>query len=54
MRHKAFTDADVAAIAARADVDRRTVVRVLAGLPVKGRPGRRIAAVVAEYRQGER
>lgn len=40
-------DAAVEAIAREADVDARTVVRRLAGLPVRGRPGRRIDAAIA-------
>ncbi len=41
------TDAVVDAIAAEADSDRRSVIRRLAGLPVRGRAGRRIDAVLA-------
>ena len=39
-----ITDATVLKIAAEADADPRSVVRFLAGLPVRGRAGRRIAA----------
>jgi hypothetical protein len=42
------TDAFVAAIAEAADVDTRSVVRRLAGLPVRGRGGRRIDAAIAD------
>ena len=55
MAHEASTpspapidDALVAAIAAEADADDRTVVRRLAGLPVRGRPGRRVDAALAK------
>ncbi len=39
---RAIDDAIVAALAREADVDERTVIRRLAGLPVRGRAGRRI------------
>jgi hypothetical protein len=39
-------DSVVADIAREADVDERTVIRRLAGLPVRGRPGRRIDRVL--------
>ncbi len=45
-----FEDRDVAALAELASVDRRSVVRKLAGLPVKGLAGRRIERAIAEYR----
>lgn len=40
-------DATVQTLAAHADADPRSVVRFLAGLPVRGRAGRRIAAAAA-------
>ena len=45
-----ITDQDVEALAAKADVDPRTMVRALAGLPVRGRTGVRVARVLAEHR----
>jgi hypothetical protein len=42
-----ITDAVVDAIAEDADVDQRSVLRRLAGLPVRGRSGRRIDRAVA-------
>ena len=45
-----LTDRDVAELAAAADVDPRTVVRALAGLPVRGRVGVRVARVLADRR----
>lgn len=44
------TDAFVADVARAADADIRSVVRRLAGLPVRGRAGRRIDAVIANQR----
>jgi len=44
------TDAFVADVARAADADIRSVVRRLAGLPVRGRAGRRIDAVIAKRR----
>ncbi|MBK8212426.1 MAG: hypothetical protein IPK71_01635 [Myxococcales bacterium] len=43
-----LTDDDVNAIALEAAADPRTVLRVLVGLPVRGRPGERIAGVLAD------
>ncbi|HEY1695815.1 MAG TPA: hypothetical protein VGG39_26790 [Polyangiaceae bacterium] len=37
-------------IAREADVDRRSVVRRLAGLPVKGKPGRRVDEILLRLR----
>ena len=42
-----ITDASVAAVAAAADCDPRTVIRRLAGLPVRGRVERRIERELA-------
>lgn len=49
-----ITDQDVEALAAKADVDPRTMVRALAGLPVRGRTGVRVARVLAEHRLSQR
>lgn len=46
MTKKVRDDEFVARIAAAASVDKRSVVRVLAGLPVKGLPGERIRAAI--------
>jgi hypothetical protein len=43
-----ISDRTVQAIADRADVDPRSVVRRLAGLPVRGRTGARIDRVIRE------
>ena len=43
-----ITDDTVALIAARADVDPRTVVRRLAHLPVRGRVGVRVDRAIAD------
>jgi hypothetical protein len=43
-----ITDDLVDRVAVRADADRRTVIRALAGLPVRGRTGRRVAAAIEE------
>ena len=43
-------DAFVQAVAKDADVDPRSVIRRLAGLPVAGRAGRRIDAAIARRR----
>lgn len=43
-------DATVRALADRACVDARSVVRRLAGLPVRGRAGARIDAALEEWR----
>jgi hypothetical protein len=52
MQHDATSidDAAIARIADRASVDPRTVIRRLAGLPVRGRAGARVDAALAEYR----
>ena len=52
MSHDALhiTDDDIDRIADRASADRRSVIRRLAGLPVKGRAGARIDAALAEFR----
>lgn len=53
MAHDApLDDATIARIADRASCDPRSVVRRLAGLPVKGRAGARIDAAIAEWRGG--
>lgn len=41
-------DAFVDSVAEEADVDKRSVVRRIAGLKVEGKPGRRIDAVLAK------
>lgn len=41
----------VAEVATETDTDHRSVVRRLAGLPVKGRAGRRIDAALARRRE---
>lgn len=46
-----LTDEIVGVLANRADVDARTMVRGLAGLPVKGRAGVRVARVIAAWRR---
>lgn len=46
-----ITDDLVDTLAAKADVDPRTVIRALAGLPVRGRTGLRVALVLAEHRK---
>jgi hypothetical protein len=49
MQHPApIDDVTVARIADRASADPRSVVRRLAGLPVRGRAGARIDAALAE------
>lgn len=45
-------DATIARIADRASADPRSVIRRLAGLPVKGRAGARIDAAIREWRSG--
>lgn len=45
-----ITDEVVAAIAHRADVHPKTVVRALAGLPVRGRAGVRVARTIAAWK----
>lgn len=42
-----ITDTTVHELAAEADADERSVIRWLAGLPVRGRAGRRIVAAAA-------
>ncbi len=42
-----LTDQTISTIAAEADTDPRSVLRRLAGLPVKGRAGARVARVIA-------
>ncbi len=48
--HRPMTDSIVDALAAKADVDPRTLIRALAGLPVRGRPGLQVARVLAGHR----
>lgn len=45
-----LTDQVVAVLANRAEVDPKTVVRALAGLPVRGRAGVRVARTIAAWR----
>jgi hypothetical protein len=47
-----ISDEAVDAIARDADVDRRTVIRRLAGLPVRGRVGARVDRALAARRAG--
>jgi hypothetical protein len=44
----AIDDRLVEIIASKADVDQRSVIRRLAGLPVRGRTGNRIDRVIAD------
>jgi len=44
---RTLTDRDVETLAREADVDPRTVVRRLAGLPVRGRVGVRVDRAIA-------
>lgn len=46
-----ITDTLVDELAAKADVDPRTMIRALAGLPVRGRTGLRVALVLVEHRK---
>jgi hypothetical protein len=46
-------DALVATLAQAADVDERSVIRRLAGLPVRGRAGRRIDRALQAIEAGE-
>jgi hypothetical protein len=50
MQHQAprIDDRTVGQIAAKADCDNRTVIRKLAGLPVRGRVGVRVDCAIAE------
>jgi hypothetical protein len=53
-RHPAPVDDElVAALAEQASADRRSVVRRLAGLPVRGLAGRRIDAAIERHARGE-
>lgn len=45
---RVITDAMITELATEADVDERTVLRRLAGLPVRGRPGRRVDAALVK------
>lgn len=45
-----LTDAIVNVLANRADCDPKTVIRALAGLPVRGRAGTRVARTIAAWR----
>lgn len=45
-----LTDQDVAALAAEASADPRSVIRALAGLPVRGLAGTRIREALARHR----
>ena len=47
VRASSITDADIARAAARESLDVRTVIRALAGLPVRGQAGVRAARAVA-------
>jgi hypothetical protein len=51
MKHEAprIDDAAVALLAEQLEVDKRTIVRRLAGLPVRGRVGARIDRALAEH-----
>ena len=54
MHHAPSIDNEtVETIARDADADPRSVVRRLAGLPVKGRPGRRIDDALARRRRAQ-
>ena len=49
MPHHAITDELVAALSREADADERSITRALAGLPVRGRAGARIARALAAH-----
>ncbi len=51
MEHGArnYTDREIQAMAERARVDRRTILRRLAGLPVRGRAGRDADRAIANH-----
>lgn len=48
MHEASLDDAAIARIAERASVDTRSVIRRLAGLPVRGKAGARIDAAIQE------
>jgi len=50
---RSITDADVALMAADADVATKSIIRRLAGLTVRGRSGARADRAIARWRAGE-